>query len=130
MLDELKVVVNGCIIDDDHFVVRIILVEDGLEVVVVPKVHRVVERWHDDAEGLLGQGEVMCLAEPLVLLAQQSAHLPLDVHVLMHEFDVIHGKEVTSLYFIVFLQGLLGRGESLHVFYLGEVVLLDGQVAD
>lgn len=46
-LDEIRSSISGGIIDDDNFVVAIILVDDRLKIVLVPVIFAIVSSWDD-----------------------------------------------------------------------------------
>lgn len=78
VLDEGSGVIGGGVIDDHHPVVAVVLVEDRLQVVLVPEVLGIVEARNDDAEGQLSGvvAEVVGLLQSRLLLLQLLLDLP------------------------------------------------------
>lgn len=76
--DEEARVVSGCIVDYDHVVVGVLLIEDGLEVELVAEGFGIVVSRHDDAEGQLTviPAQMVRLLQPPLLLLEQLLHPP------------------------------------------------------
>ena len=70
MLDQSSCIVSGSVIYDDNSVVAVVLVEDRLEVVLIPKVFGIVEAWHHNAEGKL-----RCIITKMIRLFETSFFL-------------------------------------------------------
>jgi hypothetical protein len=75
--------VGGGVVDDDYLIVRVVLVEDGTKVILIPESHAVIQSWHHYAEGPLRQVKIMLFAESLVFSPEQVIDLFLYVYVFM-----------------------------------------------
>jgi hypothetical protein len=88
--DEFVCVVDGGIVDDDHFIVFIVEVDDRLQIVFVPKVHSIVYGRHHDAKGQLRQTEIVLLRKPIVVLLLQLLLLLLNKSIRMRQTNVVY----------------------------------------
>lgn len=77
-LDKEASVVGRSIIHDDHVVVGVLLVEDGLQVELVTEGLGIIVSGHDDTEGQLTvvPTQVIGLLQPPLLLLPHFFHLP------------------------------------------------------
>jgi hypothetical protein len=91
--DFFEVLVGGGVVDDDHFVVGVVLVDDGAEIVFVPKILDIVDGGHTDAKGFLGQRKVIGLRKSLVLAAQYLVNFATQTNIQMTSFIIIQSEQ-------------------------------------